>query len=168
MNTKEYLYKQIQSMTQLQDAALDDLTDEQLIFYPGGTISPIGVIWLHMVFSEDSFIAILMKKPTTWDSGGWKERFNLEKAPDFGEDWSIYRDAKMTVAILKSYTRAVRKETNTCLEATSAETLDESVKFFTDSDPKADVWVLLSQHSLLHSGEIAALKGIQGVKGLPF
>lgn len=168
MDTKEYLQKQIESMKSLQDAAVKDLTDEQLMFNPEGTVSPIGVIWLHMVYSEDSFIAILMQKPTLWEAGGWKERFELEKAPDFGEDWTVFQESKITVDLLEAYTQAVREETSACLEATSSESLDERVKFFSESDPKADVWVLLSQHTLLHSGEIAAIKGLQGVKGLPF
>ena len=168
MDAKKYLEDQIQSMWHLQDAALSDLTDAQLTFQPEGTVSPIGVIWLHMIFSEDSFIAILMKQPTLWESGSWKEKFNLDGAPDFGEDWTAYRDVPFTVDLLQSYTQAVRERTKACLEATDASTLDETLKFFSDSDPKAAVWILLSQHSLLHSGEISALKGIQGVKGLPF
>ena len=168
MDCKEYLSKQIKGMRNLQDAALESLTDEQLMVIPAGTVSPIGVIWLHMIYSEDSFIAILMQKPTLWESGGWKESFNLEKAPDFGEDWTIFRDSGLSVDLLKSYTEAVRAETDACLESTTSATLDERIKFFTESDPKADVWVLLSQHGLLHTGEIAALKGLQGLKGLPF
>ena len=168
MDTKQYLQNQIESMKGLQDAAVNNLTDEQLMYLPEGTVSPIGVIWLHMVYSEDCFIAILMQKPTLWEAGGWKERFELENAPDFGENWSAFQESKITVDLLEAYTQAVREETSACLEATSSESLDEKVKFFSESDPKADVWVLLSQHALLHSGEIAALKGLQGVKGLPF
>ena len=168
MDTKQYLKKQIESMKGLQDAAIGDLTDEQLMYIPEGTVSPIGVIWLHMVYSEDSFIAILMQKPTLWDAGGWKERFDLQKAPDFGEDWTAFKESKITVDLLEAYTQAVREGTSACLEATTSDSLDENVKFFSESDPKADVWVLLSQHTLLHTGEIAAIKGLQGVKGLPF
>lgn len=167
MDTKVYLNQQVHSMWELQDAALEGLTEAQLGFLPGGTVSPIGVIWLHMMYSEDSFIAILMGKPSLWDSG-WKERFNLERPPDFGADWGEFKEKKLTVALLGAYTEAVREAIKTCLAVTTAETLDETLKFFTESDPKAAVWVLLSQHSLLHSGEIAAIKGMQGVKGLPF
>jgi hypothetical protein len=46
--------------------------------------------------------------------------------------------------------------------------LDEKVKFFTDNDIKADVWKLLFTHSLSHAGEISAIKGTFGEKGLPF
>jgi uncharacterized damage-inducible protein DinB len=168
MDTKTYLEHQIQSQWELQDAALTDLTDDQLVYQPAGTVSPIGVIWLHMVYSEDFFIARLMNTPSLWESRGWKEKFNLETAPDFGKDWTTYRSVPFTVELLQSYTQAVRDRIKAGLKATNPDTLDERLKFFSDSDPKAAVWVLLSQHALLHSGEIAALKGIQGVKGLPF
>jgi uncharacterized damage-inducible protein DinB len=168
MDAKTYLQKQIESMWHLQDAALTDLKDEQLGWVPPGTVSPIGVIWLHMLHGEDLFITTLMGGQLLWESDGWKERFGLEKVPEFGADWSVFQDQKLTVEMLRAYMAAVRKQTQACLDITSEETLDETVKFFSDHDPKADIWILLSHHILMHSGEIAALKGAQGVQGLPF
>lgn len=168
MEAKIYLEKQIKSMVELQNHVFEGLTNPQLRFLPGGTVSPIGVIWLHMAFAEDSFIAILMGKPTQWESAGWKERFGLEQPPDFGEDWTVYQDSELTFDLLQAYTESIRKRTQACLASTRSETLDERVKFFTDDDPKAVVWNLLVQHSLMHIGEISTIKGLQGVKGLPF
>jgi uncharacterized damage-inducible protein DinB len=168
MDVKTYLQKQIESMWHMQDSALSDLKDEQLGFLPPGTVSPIGVIWLHMVNGEDYFIATLMGGRLLWETDGWKERFGLEKGPEFGGDWSVFQDVKLTVELLQAYMEAVRKQTQACLDITNEEILDETVKFFSDNDPKADIWILLAGHILMHSGEIAALKGIQGIQGLPF
>ena len=168
MDTKTYLRKQIKSMWYLQDSVLKNLTDEQLAVKPPGTTSPIGVIWLHMANGEDNFVSTIMEQPSLWKSCGWNEHFGLEKAPNIGEDWTEYQDVVLTVELLQAYSYAVRAQTETCLESTTDDNLDETVKFFTDSDPKANVWVLLVGHTLVHSGEIAAIVGVLGGKGLPF
>ena len=168
MDAKTYLRKQIKSMLYLQDSVLKGLTDDQLIALPPGKVSPIGVIWLHAVNAEDNFISIIREQPSLWNSAGWKERFGLESAPNMGEDWAEYQGAALTVELLQAYTEAVREQTTAYLESTTEASLDETVKFFTDSDPKADVWVLMVVHTSIHTGEMAAIKGVLGGKGLPF
>jgi hypothetical protein len=168
MDAKALLQKQIENMRYLQDSALQDLTNSQLAWVPPGTATPIGVIWLHMVATEDRFIAHLLGQPALWKSANWKEIFETEKSPNIGKDWSDFQKAALTVEKLQSYMDAARVQTDAYFESISDESLDELVRFFTASDPTADVWVLLIGHTLLHSGEIAAIKGVQGVKGLPF
>jgi len=168
MDSKDYLSKQIKSMWYLQDSVLKGLNNEDLTQKPPGTLSSIGIIWLHMANGEDNFISTITGDSPLWKTCGWNEKFKLEGAPNIGEDWTEYQDAALNIHLLQDYTAAIRKQTLVCLNATSAETLDETVKFFKDSDPKANVWVLLVGHTLIHSGEIAAIKGILGGRGLPF
>jgi uncharacterized damage-inducible protein DinB len=168
MDVVTYLPKQIKSMRSLQASVLESLTEDVLAVKPPGTPSPIGVIWLHMVSGEEGFLSIITGEPTLWESAGWKEKFSLENAPDMGEDWTEYREATLTLELLKAYTEAVNQRTQAVLNDLTPENLDETVKFFTDNDPKGNVWVLLISHALIHSGEIAAIKGVLGGQGLPF
>jgi hypothetical protein len=168
MDAKEYLKTQVESMWYLQDSTCKDVGDDILMSTPPGTISPIGLIWLHLVNAQDNFVAIITGKASLWETGDWHEQFGIEKAPDMGEDWDQYKAARLTVELLNKYNAAVRQHTKTVLDITSADSLDESVKFFSDSDPKANVWALMVGHTMLHCGEIAALKGTLGRKGLPF
>ena len=168
MDTIKYLEKQVESLQNFQDSVLQGITDEILNKFPPGNVSSIGVIWLHMINGEDYFTSILMGQESLWNSGGWKERFGLEKPPDYGEDWSTFKDTPLTIDLLQAYHNAARENIHTCLNQTTSKTLDETVKFFTDNDLKADVWKLLITHSLSHAGEISAIKGIFGEKGLPF
>jgi uncharacterized damage-inducible protein DinB len=69
---------------------------------------------------------------------------------------------------LRAYEEAVHAFTQTTLDVMDEHSLDETVKMFTDQDPKADVWALMITHTLIHSGEIAAAKGMFGGQGLPF
>jgi len=168
MDTITYLRKQIKSMRSLQDSVLESLTEEILKVKPGGTTSPIGVIWLHMLTGEDGFLSTITGEPSLWESAKWKEKFGLEKAPNIGEDWTEYQEVDLPLDLLQAYTTAVSERTSAVLEDLTPEALDETVKFFTESDPKASVWVLLIGHNLIHGGEIAAIKGVLGGQGLPF
>ncbi len=167
MDSRTYLKKQLESMWHLQNAALESVTDEIVMQQPSGTVSPIGVIWLHMVNAQDNFTGILAGKTSLWRQG-WSEKFDLAQAPNIGEDWTPYYETSLTVDLLRAYGDAVRKFTQVTLEGIEDKDLDDTVKMFTDHDPKADVWVLMIGHTLLHCGEIAALKGMFGEMGLPF
>ena len=168
MDAVTYLGVQLENMWSLADSATQDLEDDTLMQLPPGTVSPVGVIWLHMVNGEDGFVSLLGGGDPIWQSAGWNARFNLEKAPDFGEDWTQYQQAALSVELLQAYMLAVRERTRAFLATITNDSLDETVKFFTEADPKASVWALLIGHSLLHTGEIAAIKGVLGGKGLPF
>ena len=167
MDSITYLKKQLERMWSLQKSTLDSVTDEILMRQPNGTVSPIGVIWLHMVNSQDNFTSLTSGKPSLWRSG-WSDKFDLANAPDIGEDWTPYYETSLTVDLLRAYGDAVRQFTEEALIDVDEQSLDETVKMFTDQDPKADVWALMIGHTLLHCGEIAALKGVFGEKGLPF
>lgn len=167
MDSKTYLKKQVESMWYLQDSALNGLTDEILMKRPAGTVSPIGVIWLHLATAQDHFTAVLSGQSPIWQNG-WSQEFGTNQAPDIGEDWAAFNDLDLKTDLLQEYSQAVRQFTRKILEETDERSLDETIKMFTDQDPKADVWVLMIGHTLLHCGEIAALKGTFGEQGLPF
>ena len=168
METKQYLESQIEGMWHLQTATLDSVAEEIVMRVPPGTASPIGVIWLHLVSTQDHFTAIITGAQSLWETEGWDAKFGVEKAPGFGRDWSTYQDKAWSVELLQEYTQAVKAFIQGAVASMENETLDERVKFFSDSDPKSDVWVLLIGHTLHHCGEIAAINGVFGGKGLPF
>ena len=168
MDAKKYLQSQLGGMWHLQKATLESVTDDVVMKVPEGTVSPIGVIWLHLVATQDKFVATLSGKEPLWQSEGWDRKFGVEKAPGFGMDWSTYQGMDWSMELLQGYTLAVKAFVQRAIDSMDNETLDERVKLFTDSDPKSDVWILLIGHTLHHCGEIAAINGVFGGKGLPF
>jgi len=168
MKRLDYLKHQVKSMRSLPTSVIEDIADEMLAQKPSGTASSIGVIWLHMIAGEDNFLSVISGEETLWESEGWNDRFGLEKVPNIGEDWSEYEDAEISCELLNGYTTAISGRTQLYLDSLEDGSLDETVKFFTDEDPKARVWALLIGHTLIHAGEIAAIKGVLGGKGLPF
>jgi hypothetical protein len=168
MDAKTYITCQFASLRGLVDAALAGLTNEQLTWIPPGTANPIGLTALHMLASEDKFIALLRGKERLWQIQNWSGTFNLAEPPGFGGDWTLLRHATLTVEHLLAYQVVVRVETDFYLDALTPEALEFPVKLFTEHDKAADVLALLISHTLVHAGELAALKGVNGVKGLPF
>jgi uncharacterized damage-inducible protein DinB len=168
MNAKTYLLKQFAGVYGLLDSALEGLTNEQLPWIPPGTANPIGLTIVHALSSEDMFISVLGGKTKAWQTQGWGEKFNLSEPPGYGQDWTVYRNAKLTVKSLLAYRDAVRLETKAYLDTLTAKELDRSVKIFGGSQLAADILGLCCNHLLEHTGEIAALKGVYGAQGLPF
>ena len=63
---------------------------------------------------------------------------------------------------------AVRAETDAYLAGLTPEELDRKVTTFMGELPVGAVLALFIGHQAHHLGEVSALKGAQGVKGLPF
>jgi uncharacterized damage-inducible protein DinB len=169
MQTKEYLLMQLTSLRQQASETLQDTTDEQLNWTPPGTANSIKATFLHLVTCEDVYIqGVLQNKPLVWETGGWDKRVGLENIPGVGNGWEQVKTAKLALAPLLEYDQAVQLATRAYLEKLDDEELNRTVRFYDEDVPAAAVLVFLVTHSSGHLGEIAAVKGIQGAKGLPF
>ena len=169
MNTIDYIQRQFDALRRQTNATLADLTDEQLNWAPPGLTNKIGVTLLHAVAGEDMMIhAWLQGKPALWETQGWGTRIGVATPPGGGGGWDEACWATLKLASLMAYQEAVCEATSAYLAALTPEELDRTVQLFGSDRPAADVLVLVENHVLGHLGEIAALKGIQGVKGLPF
>jgi hypothetical protein len=120
------------------------------------------------VNAEDGFIQkVLQGKPTIWETGGWAEKTGIAKPPSKGEDWSEYKYRKINIQPLQDYKAAVWAATDAYLATLTEGELDRMVKFAGGERTVAEMLILSGSQSHSHIGEIAALKGIQGAKGLP-
>jgi uncharacterized damage-inducible protein DinB len=70
-------------------------------------------------------------------------------------------------ANLLEYQKAVWAATDTYLAGLTAEDLDRKVILGKREMTAAELLIMAIHQSLSHTGEIAALKGVQGAKGLP-
>lgn len=67
-----------------------------------------------------------------------------------------------------AYRDAVRAATDRYLADLTADELDRQIDLMGSQRPVADALAIMVVHIATHAGEIAALKGTQGLKGLPF
>lgn len=133
---------------------------------PGATVGPIGSIYAHALSSEDWAIQELLQgKPKIVDTGDWFARFGMEPVKD--PDWT---KANMDLVAFQAYRDAVFKATADYLDSISDADLDKQIDWFRRTTHSA-AWVLadvVQAHVGSHAGEIAALRGVMGQKGLPW
>jgi hypothetical protein len=154
-------------MRRFVDGILAGLTDQQLNWQPPGTANPIGVSWLHLLTVEDGFIQTTIQgKPRLWESQDWTARTGIRpRASD--ESWDRVKQTQLTVAPLQAYGAAVRAATDAYLAGVTADELDRAVAANNTEMPVAVLLTMMVCHSAGHAGDIAAVKGVQGLKGLP-
>jgi hypothetical protein len=169
MDAVTYIQRQVAGMWRLGDAILQDLTDEHLNWAPPGAVDSIGVILVHILADDDFYIqALLRGRPRLWEADGWGARLGLTTPPVNDQGWGEIRRTPLAVASVLGYAHAVRAATEEHLAGLSAADLDRVVADDDDGRLVADILASMTRHTLLHFGEIAALKGVQGAQGLPF
>jgi len=168
MEVLEYIQHQIRDCRHTIDGIMKNMTDELFNWPSPGTANTISATFVHFIHSEDHFIqTIIQGKPTLWESDHWSEKTGVAKPPHIGEDWSNFKHMHITLPPLLEYQHAVWAATNAYLTTLTPQELDRKVKFAGGERSVADMLILSISQSLAHAGEIAALKGIQGAKGLP-
>ena len=170
METIAYIQQQIAGARRLFDAALQNTTNEQLNWRPPvDTVNPISVTALHVLGSEDVFIQqILLGQPRLWESEGWANKIGVAEPPGRGGGWDEVRSATISVEAVLAYQAALRTATDAYLATLTAQELERPVNVMGGERPLATVLILLAHHACSHAGEIATVKGMQGLKGLPF
>jgi hypothetical protein len=134
-----------------------------------GTVGSIGSIYAHMVFTEDAIMAQGRGKPTIYESAGWAERIGLE-SPGLRQTAEWAASVKITLPLFHDYAKEVFSATEEFVASLTGEDLEREITGLGGRQIKLAVMVATvgTIHISEHTGEIAALKGVQGLKGLPF
>jgi hypothetical protein len=151
----------------MSDMVMKDMTPELFNWPAPGTANTISATFIHFTNVEDNFIhKNLQDKTSIWESENWSEKTGVEKPPSIGEDWSQFKHRQVAIQPLLDYQAAVWVAIDAYLSTLKAEDLDRKVKFAGGERTVADMLILLTSQSHSHIGEMAALKGVQGAKGL--
>jgi hypothetical protein len=168
MDIMDYIQRQMAGMRRSINGNMQNMTSELFNYPSPGTANTISATFVHLIYSEDHFVQeILQGKPSVWESGKWSEKVGISKPPDIGEDWSDFKHRQLPIQPQLDYAAAVWAATDAYLEKLTPEELDRKVKFAGGERTVADMLLLATSQALGHNGEIAALKGVQGAKGLP-
>ena len=166
MDLKDYLTGEMENVQRLVGIALQDLDDEIANWQPGGTANSMAKILAHVTGTQDRSInATILGGTTVFESGGWSAKTGIPAEPPaiWDDGWQLKVDA------FREYQAALAEATSKFMASLDEADLDREVQY--SQGPRPVGWVLRNivfHHSLYHSGEIFTLKGLRGLKGLPF
>jgi uncharacterized damage-inducible protein DinB len=164
MQITEYIQRQVAAQRRILDQAIADTSPQMVNHKVGEHCNTIAAVYAHVIGGEDYFVNVCIGGgQRIWEANGWGERLGIPH--QLGRDWTIeFPD----LGAFQEYAQAVHVSTDACVAGLKAEDLDRIVSVFGNERPVANVLITLNNHASSHAGEIATLKGVQGVKGLPF
>lgn len=146
------------------DQVVTDLTAEQYAWQPEGTANPISKLHAHTLNSADFWMNLIgLQRPMLWQ--GVAEKLGLPS--NMIEIWNT--DAPIRLADMRAYAHDLRDSGLPAVEALEDADLERPVSapMFGKRDT-GFVIRLAGTQVAIHTGEIAAAKGLQGLQGLPF
>lgn len=172
MNTQQAVREQLNFWHGHLDGMIGECTAD--VFHktiPGSTTNTIAVTYAHAVLSEDFIVnGMLQGTSALCQSPGWEAGTGVPLPGNPMAMWELWGSGfKMNLAPFQEYARSVYAATDAYIAGLSEADLDRKVM-----GPGGETtvgWmisVILATHVPQHAGEVAALKGVHGAKGLPF
>lgn len=138
----------------------------------GSTANTIAATYAHVVLFEDFFVQTkLREQPATmFESEGWGERTGVAPSgwpPLQTPEWSA--GVRLDPATFAPYAARVYQATDAYLRGLSDDDLEiTKMGLFRESTAGRMLMAGVYAHAVSHAGEIAALRGTFGMRGLPF
>ena len=145
------------------DQTIGDLSPEQYSWQPQGSANPISRLHAHTLTSVDFWMNLMgLQKPMLWQAVAEK----LGLPSNMQEVWTT--EAPINLTDMQAYSQSLR---DAALAVEALEDADLERVVMAPVFGKRDVGfvIRLSATQLaIHTGEISAAKGLQGLQGLPF
>lgn len=170
MNAQETVRQQLSFWHGVGGQVLGDCGEALNRPVENAKVGTISSIYAHAVFGEDGIVnGMFQNKPLLYMEGGWEPKVRIRHpgGPMQTEDWAA--GVKMDYASFQQYANAVFAQTDAYLAALPDADMDRKIQ-----GPAGETtigWMVVNifaTHFPQHLGEIAALKGVHGIKGLPF
>ncbi len=175
----EMLRQSLQDAHETLEGTMKDVTEEVAHWKPSGKTLPVAAAYVHVIVSEDIMLTTWAQKTKPLLESGWSSKLGLSAAhPAMDKDWEKnFAEWSKTVQVdmvkFKEYAQAVYQQSNTFLASLSD--ADLSAKKVDLSAFQMGEWPIarfiirfLISHVDSLTGEISAVKGLQGLKGYPF
>ena len=153
---------------------VSDITEEQANWQPPGVANSIAATWAHTVFAADEDFNQIYGGGRMFLRSSWADRSELSELPPAEGEWDWFQwggRMRMDVGAFRRYAAAVWESIEGSLDGVTYDDLrrDFDMTLWGLGMWKGfDIFSLHMHHARIHGGEIACLKGIQGLKGLPF
>ncbi len=169
MDAIELLRHQITSAWDWLDTIVTDITEEQANWQPPGTANSIGTTYAHLVVTADAGFNTQLYGGMPLIATEFKGQVGLSKPFNASGGWDDWSAVQVDWKALRGYGRAVHEDVFRHIKALVSDHLELRV----DMTPYGlGVWKGIDifdlhgiDHPRLHGGEIACLKGMQGLEG---
>jgi hypothetical protein len=174
------LREQLASTHWLLEECVKGLTVEQLWWIPPGTANSIADSYLHIVLNEDDILQELLQGQSPLSLSLSRGKTGLSILPGVhgagahaSSEWARWiRSVRVDWSAFQQYAQAVYAASDSylarCQPADLDRQLDLSAFGLGTQSLNWTLYNLVIGHAATHTGEIAAIKGIQGLKGHPF
>ena len=171
MSTIDFIRSSLKQMHNTYDDAIADLTPDQMRWRANDNGHPISFILWHYVRTEDNIIQfVLQRKPTVWLEEGWDQKFNLHRTAQgtgmsLADAQGLHLEPKED---FQTYMKAVWNATDAYLASADDDFLQQktTVKPLGEMPILNAIGNMCLTHGFTHIGEIAHLRGLQGLKGM--
>jgi hypothetical protein len=174
------LREQLASSHWLLEQCLEEMTTEQLWWKPPGTANSVADNYLHVVLNEDDIVQGLLQKKPPLSESTWSGKTGLSMLSGIhgagvhcSAEWSRWiKNVSVDWSTFRFYAQAVYAASGSYLAGCTAAELDRQCDLSAFGLGAQSLnWALYNLvigHAVSHAGEIAAAKGVQGLKGHPF
>jgi hypothetical protein len=165
MELKEYIQIELAGLERGVTRVMNGLTQQELGWRPSSGCNSIGLIFLHMVRFEDTFVqARIQGRPEIWKADKWYQKLGMTEE-EAGAHYTVEQVNAFQVPEgkdLLAYYNAVRARTRDYINSAAPGNFDKiiSLQHFGDLSV-AGIFALLVGHVSQHIGEISYLRGLQ-------
>ena len=146
------------------DQVIADLNPEQYSWQPEGSANPISKLHAHTLSSADFWMNLMgLQRPMLWTEVAQK----VGLPSNMIEIWKT--DAPINLSDMQEYSHSLREAGLPAVEALEDADLEREVHAPIFGRRDVGFVIRLAGTQLaIHTGEISAAKGLQGLQGLPF
>ena len=171
MSTVDFIRSSLRQLHNMYDEAIGDLSDEQLHWRANERGLPIAFLLWHYVRTEDNVIQfVLQRKPTVWLDGGWDQKFGLDRIAQ-GTGLSLQEAQALRINSKEDFLRYMQdlwKASDDLLAGIDDAYLERpiTVKPLGEMPARNAIGNMCLTHGFTHLGEIAHVRGLQGLRGM--
>jgi hypothetical protein len=168
----ELLRAQFKAAHDVLEGTMEGVTADQAHWSPPGVSNPLGATYAHVLTSEDGIFNAAIQGGQPLMASTWAGKVGLSEMPPMGFAWDEWgRQVQVDLVALKEYGQAVYASTDAYLGTLADSDLGQEVDLSAMGLGKFTLGQLSSlmlSNVNWHTGEIACLKGLQGLKGYQF
>ena len=169
MEVNDLLRQQFKECNEWLGATMQGVTKDQAHWKPAGTANPLGASYVHILLTQDIVANEAIKAGARMYTTTWANKVGVSELPPAEEvtAWAQWaRLVKVDLEALAAYGQAVQTSVDQLLTALTETELGRTVVTpFGSSTVQSLVSRAIIGHTYSHTGEIASVKGLQGVKG---